>query len=405
VGSLIGYYWAFQAVNPVKNAQMKSLLFQTPNTVEDTLADMMRRGELATLAIRSPHGGHAVSPYAIEDKGNGVHWIRIYDNNWPDMSRHIIIDRRQNTWKYELASLNPDVPKEPWSGNAESHNIAVIPLSTRLGRGECPFCTGSGKKVVRPHGANSITLTNQDGKRIGHDGDKTINEIPDAEVIDLNSYLGGTPASQPMYVVPADADYEITLHGTDKGAGAHPDEDHGVAVIGNGSAVVVETPKLKAGDHDTLSVHRDGGVKYKTGAGGTIPPIRLAHDGDGSHGMHARITNMKADAHDQLEVRMDAKAGHVTVSGGGKRSDSYDLKVKHVHASAEDHEVEQKAIKYTPGEAHTVHTDPTPGAKHTSFTIKTAGKEAQDPKPKTEKEPAGHTGKTPARPARPAPKR
>jgi hypothetical protein len=356
VGSLIGYYWAFQMLNPVRYAKITSLITQTPNSVEDTLVAMMKRHELATIAIRSDHGGHAVTPYAVVDQGNGIHWIRIYDNNWPDKERHIIIDRNANTWAYELASLNPDVPKEPWAGTAESHSIAVTPLSTRLGKAECPFCAGS-KKVVIPHGANGVTLTNGDGQKIGREGDKMVNTIPGAEVLDLNTYVDGAPVSEPMYVVPAEGDYEVAIVGQDKKAASNaPDEDHGVAVIGNGTAVAVETSKLKPNEKDTMSLNHDGGVKYRSGTGGTIPPIRLAADGPGG-GMHARISNMKADAHDQLELKMDHKAGQITVQGGGKKAESYDLKVTSVRAGQEDRVDEQKAIKFHAGESHTIETN------------------------------------------------
>jgi hypothetical protein len=358
VGSLIGYYWAFQMLNPVRLAKITSLITQTPNSVEDTLVEMMKRHELATIAIRSDHGGHAVTPYAVVDMGNGIHWIRIYDNNWPDKERHIIIDRNANTWAYELASLNPDVPKEPWSGSAESHSIAVTPLSARLGKAECPFCAGS-KKMVIPHGANGVTLTNGAGQKVGREGDKVVNTIPGAEVIDLNTYVDGAPVSEPMYVVPAEGDYEVAITGQDKKAAANaPDDDHGVAVIGNGTAVAVETSKLKTNEKDILSLHHDGGVKYRTGSGGTIPAIRLAADGPGG-GMHARISNMKADANDQLELRMDHKAGQITVQGGGKKAESYDLKVTTVRAGQDDRVDEQKAIKFKAGESHTIQTGAT----------------------------------------------
>jgi hypothetical protein len=395
VGPLIGYYWAFQMVNPVRFNVVKSLYTLTPTAAEDQLVDMMKKGEYATLAVRSAHGGHAVTPYAIEDRGNGIHWIRIYDNNWPDKERYVIIDRNANTWKYELASLNPDVPKEPWEGNAETHTIAVIPLALRLGKAECPFCTGS-KKLVVPRGSNSISLTNQDGKKLGREGDKIVNEIPDAEVVHLDSYLSGVEGADPIYAVPHEGDYDVHVGGTDrKDTEASNDGDHGVAIIGNGEAVGVETSRLKPGEKDTLSVHHEGGVKYSSGSGGTIPPIRLAHDGDGTHGMTARITNMKSDAHEPIELKMDHQAGEVHVSGGGKKSESFDLKVKHVHAGAEDSEVEHKGIKYKAGETNTVHVDPKPGAKPGPLKVT----HAPTPKAKT---PSPSTS-TPAHHATPAP--
>jgi hypothetical protein len=363
VGPLIGYYWAFQMVNPVRSAMMKSMLFQTPNQVEDTLVAMLKKGELATIAIRGKVGGHAVSPYAVEDRGGGIHWIRIYDNNWPDKDRYITIDRNRNAWRYELASLNPDVPKEPWSGDASTHTIAVVPLSARLAQAECPFCAGSATKVIVPRGSNSVTITNQDGKRLGREGDRLVNEIPDAEVVDISSFMDGAPGPEPMLVVPADGDYDVHISGNDRRGPDSHDGDHGVEVVGNGSAVGVETSRLKPGERDTLSVHRDGHVQYASGSGGTIPPIRMASDGDGTHGMTARLANMKADAHEPVELRMDHHAGEVHVSGGGKKSESFDLRVKHFHAGAEDLEVEHKGIPYKPGQTHTVHVDPKPGAK------------------------------------------
>jgi hypothetical protein len=361
--SLIGYFWAYQMVNPVREDKVASLLTMTPISVEDTLVDMMKRKELAVIAIHSRTGGHAVTPYAVEDRGNGIHWIDIYDNNWPDKERHIVIDRNANTWAYELASLNPDVPREPWSGTAETHTIAVTPLSDRLGKAECPFCAG-GKKLVVSYGSNGVTLTNADGKRLGRDGDKVVNEIPGAQVLDVVSYLDGVPSSDPVYAVPADGDYQVSISGREGPSRAEgPEEDHGVAVIGNGSAVTVETPKLAQNEKDTLSVSHEGGVKYKTGRAGEFPAIRLAAD-SASGGMHARLSHMNADANDEVELKMDHAAGRITVGGGGKRASSFDLKVTHVQAGAEDRVNEQKGIKFQPGMTHTIQSNASgaPGA-------------------------------------------
>ena len=425
-GPLIGYFWAYQMVNPVREDKAASLMSMTPNSAEDTLVDMLKRNELAVIAIRSPHGGHAVTPYAVEDRGNGIHWIDIYDNNWPDKERHIIIDRNANTWEYELASLNPDIPKEPWRGTADSHTIAVTPLSDRLSKAECPFCAG-GKKLVVSYGTNGVTLTNGQGKKLGREGDKIVNEIPGAEVIEVASYLEGVSSGDPIYAVPADGDYQIAIAGREKPSHAESvDDDHGVAVIGNGAAVTVETPKLKLNEKDTLSIGHEGGIKYQTSKAGEFPGIRLAADGAGG-GMHARLTHMNAEANDEIVMKLDHAAGQITVAGGGRQARSFDLKVTHVQAGAEDRVNEQKGIKFQPGMTHTIQSSANGPAGPSPFKVAmhvapavpppppgpgpllkgapaATGPAPVNPKGKTPLElaPGGSKGKAPEHPAPPA---
>jgi hypothetical protein len=409
--SLIGYYWAYQMVNPVRSDKVESLLSNTPVSVEETLVDMMKRNELAVIAIRSAHGGHAVTPYMVEDKGNGIHWIDIYDNNWPDKERHIVIDHNDNTWSYELASLNPDIPKEPWSGTADSHTIAVTPLSDRLAKAECPFCAG-GQKMVVSYGTNGVTLTNGNGKKLGRDPEsgKVVNEIPGAQVFEVTSYIDGVPASEPIYSVPADGDYQVAIAGSTKPSRGEPDEDHGVAVIGNGAAVTVETPKLGKDEKDTLSIGHEGAIAYKTGHAGEFPAIRLAADG-ANGGMHARLSHMNAEAGDEVQVKMDHAAGQITVAGGGKKASSFDLKVTHVQPSGEDKVNEQKGIKFQPGMTHTIQSSPTGAPGATPF--KVAMQKTPPPPPVVKPAvtpPAAPSGKlqphpAPAPPAAPAPKK
>jgi hypothetical protein len=370
--SLIGYFWAYQMVNPVRSDKTESLRSMTPISAEETLIDMMKRNELAVIAIRSPHGGHAVTPYSVEDRGGGIHWIDIYDNNWPDKDRHIVIDHNENTWAYELASLNPDIPREPWSGDAESHTIAVTPLSDRLVKAECPFCAG-GKKMVVSYGTNGVTLTNGDGKKLGRDpaSGKIVNEIPGAEVFEVASYIDGVPSSEPIYAVPSDGDYQVAIVRRDRPAKAEAaEEEHGIAVIGNGTAVTVETPKLEANEKHTLSVARDGGIKYKTGRPGEFPAIRLAADG-ANGGMHARLSHMSAEANDELELKMDHAAGQIAIAGGGKKAGAFDLQVTHVTGAGEDKVNEQKGIKFVPGMTHTIQSSAVAAPGATPFKIAT----------------------------------
>ncbi len=392
--ALIGYFWAYQMTDPVRSDKVRSLEAMTPISAEETLVEMMKRNELAVIAIRSKHGGHAVTPYAVEDRGEGIHWIDIYDNNWPDKDRHIVIDHDKNSWSYELASLNPDIPREPWSGDAESHTIAVTPLADRLQKPACPFCE-SHKKTVVSYGTNGVVLTNGDGKKLGRDGDKIVNEIPGAEVFEVTGYIDGEPAMEPIYTVPADDDYQVAIVGRDKHRKAEGEEqDHGVVVIGNGSAVAVQTAKLKPTEQDTLSLARDGGIKYKTAREGEFPTIRLAANGPNG-GMHAHLSHMQASANDEIAIRLDHAAGQIVVAGGGKKASSFDLKVTHVQAEGEDKVVEQKAIKYDPAKVHTIQSSPTPAPGAMPFKIAT--KLAPPPPP------ASASAPVPAPSAGPAP--
>lgn len=352
----IAYYWASQVLNPVMRETAMSKRRSTPNSVEDQLVEMFKRNELATLAFWGPpgHGGHAVTPYAIEDRGNDVHWIRIYDNNYPDTERYITIDRAANTWKYDLAAINPNVPKMPWSGTADDHNIVVIPLELRLKKAVCPFCrTSNTHKTVWPW-ASSVSISDPQGRRVAVEGDKVINEIPDAEVLDISSFLEGATAVQPIFILPADSDYEVAIGGKDGSAPeGSTDDNRGVTIFSDGSAVAIAGVKNKPDEKDTLSLPKDGGnIRYKT-ATGAMPSLKLATD-DEKSGLSVKIANLKGDANAEFELNLDRKVGHLTVQGGGKSTASYDIQMRHVAPHIADQLVEQKGIKFKLGDAHTI---------------------------------------------------
>ena len=219
--------------------------------------------------------------------------------------------------------------------------------------------------MVVPHGANNVTLTNHEGKRLGMEGDKMINEIPEAEVVDPVGFLSGASGNS-IFIVPADADYQIAIAGNDKKpASNHTDDMHGVSVFSEGQSVTVDTPKLNANETDTLSVHRDGPIKYKTGSG-KIPPMSVAVDHENG-GVLVHLSNMKADKGDEVELHVNRAAGHVLVQGGGKKADSYDIRVKHV-GEKDDTVVEQKGVKFHAGESHKIGLEQKPGAQQLAIT-------------------------------------
>ncbi|MEJ7729976.1 MAG: hypothetical protein WKG00_12240, partial [Polyangiaceae bacterium] len=361
VSPLIGYYWAWQAVDPMMRETVLERRRTAPADVVDRLAQMMKQNQMATIAIWAPRpqrGGHAVTPYAIENKGNNEYWVRIYDNNYPDTERYIVIDKNANTWRYDVAALNPSVPKMPWYGDAESRSIAILPVATRLKKADCPFCKTTKGKTVVPRGA-ALNISDPDGKKLGYDdGGKLINEIPGADVVDLTAFLEDAEAPEPIFILPDDdKDYEITV--ADPKVKAKPaegddddtDDNASVAIFSGGTAIAVGKSQRDAGQKDTISLSKDG-FRYRT-ANGKVPKLRLALDDD-KEGVAVGVKNMKADADDEVELKMDRKSGRVTVQGGGKSTDSYDLKIKKVKEDGDDDEVEAKGVKFKLGDSHSI---------------------------------------------------
>jgi hypothetical protein len=214
----IGYWWTTQVTRPGGSKKV----LDSPNAVLDTLAAAFANGSSAgewwVMGIYLPDGsgGHAITPYAVEELGNGTAHIMVYDNNWPKDSRFVEVDTINNSWRY-LASANPDEPDSLYSGNASTKNLEIVSLSTRLGRQECDFCdeksaaggrvgleTARGTKSIQiwQSGKACTLVTDEDGQRAGTlDSGETVNEIPGAEIRVLKFGLKGVGGSYPPVIL------------------------------------------------------------------------------------------------------------------------------------------------------------------------------------------------------------
>ncbi|HEY9667725.1 MAG TPA: hypothetical protein V6C91_13025, partial [Coleofasciculaceae cyanobacterium] len=138
----IAYWWATQATEPTRSARDNNEL--TPREVVNELIKAFkadRHSELYTIAIwkRDGKGGHAVTPFAVEDRGNGIFAILVYDNNHPNIAREMIIDSNADIWRYN-ASVNPNAPEKLYEGDADTKTLLLTPTSFRLQLQQCPFC-------------------------------------------------------------------------------------------------------------------------------------------------------------------------------------------------------------------------------------------------------------------------
>ena len=221
----IAYWWATQTVAPTYTSVIKG----TPMEILEIVQQMDVSGETYSIGIykEDGSGGHAITPFGVEDKGNGLYTILAYDNNYPGETRELFVDSRDNTWLYE-ASINPLVQSELYTGNADTQTLDLTPTSARLGVQECPFCDGSG--VSSPGGGKfaalaqelnqifldgegHILITDDNGNRLGYADGKIVNEIPGATYTAYRMDASGN-APEPIYWLPATLDVTITIDGS-----------------------------------------------------------------------------------------------------------------------------------------------------------------------------------------------
>ena len=175
---------------------------QTPSQVLQTVIDRLNTDDpIAVIGIhkRDTTGGHAITPYAVEDFGNGEFRIYVYDNNYPDdASRFVLINRNTETWSYK-AQINPSAPVQLYDGDLSTvGNIQAIPLSVHFDFSPIVFDKKVAEFQFSGHGLQML-IENMEEKRIGYDFEqgKHINEIAEAEMVP--SFNVGAP---PTYSVP-----------------------------------------------------------------------------------------------------------------------------------------------------------------------------------------------------------
>jgi hypothetical protein len=264
----IGYWWVTQVTNPGGSNKV----YESPNSVLDVLVKAFGGGQNATewwvMGIYQPDGtgGHAITPFAVEDIGNGTSRIQVYDNNWPKESRFVDVDRSSNSWRY-IASINPNEPAEVYVGNASTQGLEIVSVSSRLGLQECDFCSednGSslnnskgalnGKNIqIWQDGKASTLVTDEQGRRAGVlESGKFVNEIPDAEIRNLKFGFGDD--HPPVIFVPIQSGSAPHINATITGMNRSEKNNVDIAIIASGLAVASSVPDLVQGQQQSIDL-------------------------------------------------------------------------------------------------------------------------------------------------------
>ena len=257
----IAYWWATQVTTPASSYRVYG-----PNEVLKVLAVTFKEGKNAsetwTMGVFKDDGsgGHAITPFAVVDKGNGIYGILVYDNNYPSQTRMMEVDINNDVFSYE-ASPNPQTESDLYTGQ----NLEISGTNGRLEQQECSFCQddegvddsvdeSAPEKAAKPvkgsyvqvwhDGHADMLIIDDQGHSLGWLSNGTfVNEIPGAKVHGFLTKKGNK--SEYLYWLPSGINYSVSLDGT----GLQKEEKQEVTTIGPGYYTEAEELSISKETH------------------------------------------------------------------------------------------------------------------------------------------------------------
>lgn len=337
----IAYWWVTQTTEPASQRVLKQI---TPNDVVDRLAQSFKGGkqpqESYTIGIYKPDGsgGHAITPFAITDKGNGKVGILVYDNNYPNVSSEIEVDQNANTWSYS-GSTNPSEQADIYAGDTKSESLEIVPTSARLEKQIAPFLAAGADSGqisnlwesalgIQPVQAEEsfynqiwvntkadFLITDTQGRRLGFDPKEGLflREIPGAEAQSLKWGMDVWAVDQdPLYFMPSGLEFTMSLDGKNLTTTSSGD----VTMIGPGYDLEISDIRMDPGQKDTLSFSPDGTrLSYQTPSDES-PDILLGIEGqEADYAFIIKGTELQGGG--TLEVARDMEKGVLSLKTTG----------------------------------------------------------------------------------------
>lgn len=332
--SSIAEHWTYQDLPLIR----EKIVQGTPTRILEQLVDALNSGrEDYTLGIlmADGSGGHAITPFAVEDKGDNTYAILVYDNNFPGITRAVTVDVDADSWRY-VGGTNPKNLGEVYEGDADTRSMALLPTSPGEEVQPCPFCRGTSAGPSRDLGSvlpkderySEITLggavanhphlvlTDDKGRQTGIVGGDLKREIPGVEVAETFSVRNWEASPEPKYQVPAGQDIAMTLDGSSLKRTAKAKVD----LVGNGLVIAIEEIEIAPGQRDNVFVDGGGnGLYYESNGKGEATPELYAgvEDGVTAYTFAATAAGLKRGS--TIGLLVDRKSGTVLLDAEGSK--------------------------------------------------------------------------------------
>ena len=109
------------------------------------LSRELSKGTTVTIGIYTSTIGHALLPVAITRNTDGTHAIAVYDSNFPNQIRQLIVDTDHNQWSYQAGDL---VNGNKTLMEGVGGSIDFTTLESRQGERPCDGCGGDASSTT-----------------------------------------------------------------------------------------------------------------------------------------------------------------------------------------------------------------------------------------------------------------
>ncbi|WP_159425759.1 hypothetical protein [Streptomyces noursei] len=363
----LAYSWSSFSLAKVQSGRIAG----PPNQILDKLIEVLKPEdpEGYTLSFYKQDGsvGHAVTPYAVKDKGNGEYDVLIYDNNHPGEEQVMNFDRSRNTWSY--ADLD-------WGGGEGGPPVLLDPASPSVQQSPAPFDVDSVSQQSATETEISLNgsfteqhahllITDDKGRRTGFLDGKVVNEIPGAKVRpDLADGVNTSAENpEPEYAIPAGTNFNLTIDGANLKAEAKT----GVDISSGSRTFRIEDIDLKPGDVHVLDVSGNTErVTYKTNDAQS-PTLALSNGHNGDYYELEGNAQLKGEGATTFDIAPDDSK--LTLSRSKSGSDAnYGFTIKHeTSEGVREHIV--PSVHLTPGATGTLDLPSWSGGKGKPFKV------------------------------------
>jgi hypothetical protein len=291
--------------------------------------------ETYTLGIYKPDGsgGHAITPYAIEDLGGGMKAIDVYDNNYPNEARQVLVNTTANTWSYSGAS-NPALKQDLYGPSATDSNLEIDPTTPGQGIQPGQFGKSGGSLGAAPdagataaskldtvmldgnlHYHAHVIVNDGPGHQVGVINGKIVNTFPGAIVRPILQFNDYTESKDPAYLIPS-RNVKLTIDGSS--LKSHSDTES-LSDLGDGQALEVRNVRINPGQKDVLSLMNGASnlaFSLAKGKGAGSPTLRIGAD---SSKADIALTLQMVSAHPgaTIHVQLNAAKQRITFYSTG----------------------------------------------------------------------------------------